>query len=193
MRETRRLTQHRLHIRVPENVYEGMKDDRVDSFDAFVIARGPALLRFAYLLSRDRHQAQDLVQEALCKTHRRWNRVQQPEAYVRRAILNDFLSWRRRRASGELVTHELPEPNGPRPSGHATANADRDAMWQLLARLPPQQRAVLVLRFYEDLDDSAIAGYLNCSQATVRAHASKALARLRSLNLNDFCVDGATP
>ena len=187
-----RLTRHRLHSRVHDNVYEGMKDDRVDSFDAFVTTRGPALLRFAYLLSRDRHQAQDLVQEALCKTHRRWNRVDQPEAYVRRAILNDFLSWRRRRASGELVTDELPEPSGARSGGHATANADRDAMWQLLARLPRQQRAVLVLRFYEDLDDSTIAGYLNCSQATVRAHASKALARLRSLDLNDFCVDGAS-
>ena len=182
----------RLHIRVPKNVYEAMKDDSVDSFDAFVVARGPALLKFAYLLSRDRHQAQDLVQEALCKAHRRWSRVEQPEAYVRKAILNDFLSWRRRRASGELVTDELPEPSGLSSGGHAAANADRDAMWKLLARLPRQQRAVLVLRFYEDLDDSAIAGYLNCSQATVRAHASKALARLRTLNLDDFCVDGAS-
>ena len=65
-------------------------------------------------------------------------------------------------------------------------------MWKLLARLPRQQRAVLVLRFYEDLDDSAIAGYLNCSQVTVRAHASKALARLRTLPLHDFCTDGAS-
>ena len=64
-------------------------------------------------------------------------------------------------------------------------------MWKLLARLPRQQRAVLVLRFYEDLDDTAIAGYLNCSPVTVRAHASKALARLRTLDLHDFCTDGA--
>lgn len=189
--QSREPTSTPLHIRVPGNVYQGMKDDRVDSFDAFVLARGPALLRFAYLLSRDRHQAQDLVQEALSRAHRRWRRVEQPEAYVRRAILNDFLSWRRRRSSGELVTDELPEPTSPGAGGHAAAQADRDAMWRLLARLPRQQRAVLVLRFYEDLDDAAIAGYLNCSQATVRAHASKALARLRTLNLDNFCVDGA--
>ena len=164
----------------------------MDSFDAFVVARGPALLRFAYLLSRDQHQAQDLVQEALCHAHRRWARVEQPEAYVKRAVLNGFLSWRRRRASRELVTDELPEPRDRTSGGHAAANADRDAMWKLLARLPRRQRAVLVLRFYEDLDDTAIAGYLNCSPVTVRAHASKALARLRSLDLHDFCTDGAT-
>ena len=178
-------------IHFSENVYEGMKDDRVNSFDAFVLARGPALLRFAYLLSRDQHHAQDLVQEALCKAHRRWGRVEQPEAYVKRVILNGFLSWRRRRSSGELVTDKPPEPRGQTSGGVAGANADRDAMWKLLARLPRQQRAVLVLRFYEDLDDSAIAGYLNCSQVTVRAHASKALARLRTLPLHDFCTDGA--
>lgn len=163
----------------------------MDSFDAFVVARGPALLRFAYLLSRDRHQAQDLVQEALSKAHRRWARVDQPEAYVRRAILNDFLSWRRRRASTEVITHDLPEPGGHGAGGHAAANADRDAMWALLARLPRQQRAVLVLRYYEDLNDDAIAAYLNCSPVTVRAHASKALARLRTLDLDTFCTDGA--
>lgn len=163
----------------------------MDSFDAFVVDRGPSLLRFAYLLSRDRHQAQDLVQEALSNAHRRWARVYQPEAYVRRAILNDFLSWRRRRASGEVITNEPPEPSARGAAGLAAAHADRDAMWQLLAQLPRQQRAVLVLRYYEDLPDEDIAGYLNCTQATVRAHASKALARLRTLNLDNFCTDGA--
>lgn len=163
----------------------------MDSFDAFVVARGPALLRFAYLLSRDRHQAQDLVQEALGKAHRRWARVDQPEAYVRRAILNDFLSWRRRRASSELITDEPPEPTGRGVAGHASAHADRDAMWRLLAQLPKQQRAVLVLRYYEDLDDESIGHYLSCAPGTVRAHASKALARLRTLDLDNFCTDGA--
>jgi RNA polymerase sigma-70 factor (sigma-E family) len=167
-----------------------MKDEPMESFEAFVAARGPGLLRFAYLLSRDRHQAQDLVQEALSRTHRRWSRVDQPDAYVRRAIVNDFLSWRRRRASSEVVTDAVPHTAaGGR--GHAAAQADRDAMWRMLAQLPRQQRAVLVLRFYEDLDDPTIAALIGCSPATVRAHASKALARLRTLDLNDFCIDGA--
>lgn len=161
------------------------------SFDAFVTARGAALLRFAYLLSRDRHQAEDLVQDALSKAHGRWRRIEHPDAYVRQAIVNDFLSWRRRRASSELVTDLPVEPHATGSSGHANQHAERDAMWQLLARLPRQQRAVLVLRFYEDLDDTTIASYLGCAPVTVRAHASKALACLRTLDLHDFCTPGA--
>ena len=155
-------------------------------FEAYVSARGQALLRFAYALSRDADLAQDLVQDALVKAHGRWSRVDAPDAYVRKAIVNDFCSWKRRRASRDVVTAELPEG--------AVAGADpgdRAAMWPLLAELPRQQRAVLVLRFYEDLDDEAIAAALGCSAVTVRSHASKALAALRAGDAPTRYIEGS--
>jgi RNA polymerase sigma-70 factor (sigma-E family) len=150
-------------------------------FDDFVVARGPALLRFAHVLCGNAHLAEDLVQEVLARVHRRWVRIENleaPEAYVRRAIVREFLSWRRRRSSREAVLAEIPD----RPSGQDTAQqlAARDEMWTLLASLPRSQRAVLVLRFYDDLADDAIADMLGCAPSTVRAHASRALARLRT-------------
>lgn len=152
----------------------------MDSFDHFVRSRGAALLRFAYLLCGDAHRAEDFTQEALVRCHRRWRAIErggQPEPYVRRAILRQFLSWRRRRSATER----------PADSFEATVDvtdaaqelADRDEMWHTLATLPRKQRAVLVLRYYEDLPDSRIADLLNCSAATVRVHAGRALARLR--------------
>ena len=79
------------------------------SFEAYVAARGQALLRFAYVLCRDADLSQDLVQDALVRTHGRWARVDEPDAYVKRAIVNDFLSWKRRRASRDVVTDQLPD------------------------------------------------------------------------------------
>src|SRR4051794_36914754 len=155
-------------------------------FEAYVSARGQALLRFAYVLTRDADLAQDLVQDALVKAHGKWSRVDAPDAYVRKAIVNDFCSWKRRRAARDVVTSTLPDvpalPGGPE---------DRAAMWPLLAELPRQQRAVLVLRFYEDLDDDAIAAALGCSSATVRSHASKALAALRAADASTRYVEGS--
>jgi RNA polymerase sigma-70 factor (sigma-E family) len=150
-------------------------------FDDYVVARGPALLRFAYVLCGNAHLAEDLVQEVLARVHRRWARIERmeaPEAYVRRAIVRELLSWRRRRASTEAVLAEVPD----RPSEYDPAQqlAARDEMWTLLAGLPRAQRAVLVLRFYDDLADHEIADMLGCSPSTVRAHASRALARLRA-------------
>lgn len=156
-----------------------------DSFEDYVTGRGRALLRFAYVLCHDADLAQDLVQNALVKTHARWNRVEAPDAYVHRAIINDFCSWKRRRR--ELVTGNVPEfsENDPGPE-------DRDAMWRLLAELPRQQRAVLVLRFYEGLADDAIGRALGCSEATVRSHASKALATLRATAAGRRFVEGTS-
>jgi RNA polymerase sigma-70 factor (sigma-E family) len=150
-------------------------------FDDFVVTRGQALLRFAHVLCGNAHLAEDLVQEVLARVHRRWARIEYleaPEAYVRRAIVREFLSWRRRRSSREAVLAEVPD----RPSGQDTAQqlAARDEMWTLLAGLPRAQRAVLVLRFYDDLADDEIANALGCAPSTVRAHASRALARLRT-------------
>ena len=152
------------------------------SFEEYVISRGDVLLRFAYVLSGDRHLAEDLVQEVLARVHGRWHRmahVEQPDAYLRKAIVRQFLSWRRRRSSGETPTERVPERAST--ADIAARQATRDEMWRLLASLPRKQRAVLVLRFYEDLPDPEIAEVLGCRQTTVRVHASRGLARLRQL------------
>jgi RNA polymerase sigma-70 factor (sigma-E family) len=159
-------------------------------FDEFVQSRGWALLRFAYVLSGDAHLAEDLVQEVLARMHRRWERVtamEHAEAYVRTAIVRQFVSWRRRRSAGEAVVAQVPEPPGPaEPQLRVLA---RDQMWRLLAGLPRAQRAVLVLRFYCDLPDDEIAAYLGCGESTVRSQAARALARMRTM-LADKGVDG---
>jgi RNA polymerase sigma-70 factor (sigma-E family) len=150
-----------------------------DEFVDFARARGPALLRFAYMLTHDRGQAEDLVQEALIKLDRKWNRLSNldyPEAYVRRMIVNQFLSWRRRLSSRELVG---PVPDAGRPD-LTDSILDRDVVWRLLTTLPRRQQAVLAMRFYEDLSDIDIARVLDCSQPTVRSLASRALHTLRS-------------
>jgi RNA polymerase sigma-70 factor (sigma-E family) len=154
----------------------------VENFDGFVAARGAALLRFAYLVSGDRHAAEDLVQSALAKAYRRWATVsaaEHPEAYVRRIVVREHLSWRRLRSSSEVVTAD---PRGERATASPGSDVEaRDAAWRLLATLPRQQRAVLVLRFYEDLDDDAVARVLSCSTSTVRSNAARGLAALRRL------------
>lgn len=154
-----------------------------DSFEDYVNTHGDTLLRFAYVLSGDRYLAEDLVQEVLAKIHRRWHRmehVEQRNAYIRSAIVRQFLSWRRRLSSRERPVSGVPERSGTGPDT-ANAHADREAMWQMLATLPARQRAVLVLRFYEDMSDAAIAEAVGCREATVRTHAARGLARLRRL------------
>jgi RNA polymerase sigma-70 factor (sigma-E family) len=150
-------------------------------FDEFVVSRGPVLLRFAQVLSGDPYLAEDLVQEVLARSHRRWDRIARmdsPEAYIRKAVLREYLSWRRRKASTEKVVHEVTD----RASGHDLEHqvVSRDQLGQLLAGLPRTQRAVLVLRFYYDLPDSEIAERLGWAQPTVRSTASRALAKLRT-------------
>ena len=148
-------------------------------FDAYVAARGTALERYAYVLTGDRHLAQDLVQTALLKAYRRWrwvSRTDHPDAYVRRIVTTSFVDWKRRRASTETVGL-VPERAGP---DLADGVAERDALRRAMATLTPKQRAVLVLRHYEGLDDAAIAGLLRCGEATVRTHASRGTQRLRA-------------
>ncbi|GAB7046365.1 SigE family RNA polymerase sigma factor [Catenuloplanes indicus] len=155
---------------------------RAEDFDDFVHGRGRALLRFAYVLSGDAHLAEDLVQEVLARMHRRWHKVtvmESPEAYVRTAIVRQFVSWRRRFSAREAILADVPEPAGvDEPQARVAA---RDQMWQLMAGLPRSQRAVLVLRFYEDLPDDEIAALLGCGQSTVRSQAARALARMRTM------------
>jgi RNA polymerase sigma-70 factor (sigma-E family) len=158
--------------------------DREGGFEAFVASRGATLLRFAFVLTHDRGRAEDLVQDALVKVHRRWDRVlaaEQPEAYVRRVVTNEFLSWRRRRSSGETPA-VLPSTSA---ADHAAGVDERDVMWRALAALPRRQRAVLVLRFYEDLPDAQIAAVLDCAVGTVASLASRGLTALRAQDWAD--------
>jgi RNA polymerase sigma-70 factor (sigma-E family) len=151
-------------------------------FRAFVAARSASLLWFAHVLTGDAHAAEDVVQTALSRTFSAWGRVKHkdnPEGYVRRAIVNTHLNGLRRRPWREQPRAELPES-----SAHRRPESEfdeRDAMWQALSTLPPRQRAVVVLRYYEDLTESDIADVLGCSRGTVKSQSSKALASLRSI------------
>ena len=150
------------------------------SFAEFAAARGVALTRFAYLLCGDRFLAEDLTQTALERCYRRWRlagMARAPEAYVKKAIANEFVSSRRRLSTREVVVES---PAAGQVADHGIAVQDRDELWRGLAVLSPSHRAVLVLRYYEDLDDSAIADILGCSRGTVRSSASRALAALRA-------------
>ena len=151
------------------------------TFDDFVRVRGPALVRLARLIAGDRHLGEDLVQEVLTKAYPRWNKIVaggRPDVYLRRMLVNAHVSWRRKRSSGEVVDGAERVERVDRADIGAEA-ADRDAVWRLITRLPPKQRITVVLRFYEDLDDIAIAEILGCSPATVRTHTMRALATLR--------------
>jgi RNA polymerase sigma-70 factor (sigma-E family) len=150
-------------------------------FDEWVAQRGAALLRFAYLLTRDHARAEEAVQDALIAAYSRWTRIcrgQDPEAYVRRSIVNaDISRWRR------FLRRETPTPDpAPESVGKdlADAQAEHDAVWALCATLPTKQRAAVVLRYYEDLPDAEIAEILDCSPATVRSQIHRALATLRT-------------
>jgi RNA polymerase sigma-70 factor (sigma-E family) len=149
-----------------------------EGFDEFVVSRSPRLLRTAYLLTHDWTQAEDLLQTALARAWEAWRRIQgDPEPYVRRILVNAYASWWRRKWNGERPTAELPEPP---PGGHPQTRVDdRDQVWQALRRLPKRQRAVLVLRYFEDLSEVEIAEALGCSVGTVKSQASRALAKLR--------------
>jgi RNA polymerase sigma-70 factor (sigma-E family) len=162
-------------------------------FEEFAQARLPALLRYATLLCGDQEAARDLVQDVLIKALVRWRRIRavdEPYAYVRAMVTNEFLSQRRRRRP---VTVPL-RPDGlaaPVEPDHAAAHSQRDAMWQRLESLPPQQRATVVLRYYEGLTDAEIADVLGCRPGTVRSNAARALAALRiNLTGSTYAIEG---
>lgn len=163
---------------------------RDDDFVAFVDARSAALLRTARLLTAgDQHAAEDLVQTALEKAYVAWPRIQRKgaeEAYVRSIMTRSAIDRTRQRTRrGEVVTDEVPEllvdPVGPE---------DRDQVLALLGALPPRQRAVMVLRYYDDLSEAQIAEALGCSAGTVKAHASRALATMRRLSTDPHHLSG---
>jgi RNA polymerase sigma-70 factor (sigma-E family) len=154
------------------------------TFDEFVAARLPALLRYATVITGDPYLAEDVVQDSLARAQTRWSRIAataQPEAYVKRMVLNEYLSWRRRRRLRTVSAPDEAIERAARPvDDPSSAVTERDAMVTLIAGLPPRQRAVLALRYYEGRTDAEIAALLGCREATVRSHAARALAALRA-------------
>jgi RNA polymerase sigma-70 factor (sigma-E family) len=146
-----------------------------ESFESFVAARSSALLKTAYLLTQDSHLAEDLLQTALAKTWRAWSRIDtNAEAYVRRVLVNTYASWWRRHWNGEAPTDVLPDvAQGP------DDVASKGDLGTALRRLPKRQRAVIVLRYFDDLTEVETARLLGCSVGTVKSQTSKALAKLR--------------
>jgi RNA polymerase sigma-70 factor (sigma-E family) len=147
-------------------------------FADFVVGRGQSLQRTAYLLTGDWALAEDLVQTALARAYPRWDRIvrDDPEAYVRRILVNTWSSWWRRRWRGEVPTGELPE----RAAADDYAGSDRrTAVHDALSRLPRRQRAIVVLRYHEDMTETQVAHSLGISVGTVKSQTSKALTKLR--------------
>ncbi|MEW9533141.1 SigE family RNA polymerase sigma factor [Microbispora sp. NPDC049125] len=156
--------------------------DRYEGFREFVTVRGPALMGTAYLLTGGRHQAEDLLQTVLTKMATRWRHIEldgNPEAYARTALYREFVSWRRVRRNHELPQAELPERTAAGDLQDAAVR--RMLIEQALRRLTVKQRAVLVLRFYEDRSEAETARLLGCSVGTVKSQTHHALQRLRLL------------
>lgn len=148
-------------------------------FDDFVRARSTGLLRVAYLLTGDRHAAEDLLQDVLEQMYVRWRRIgDAPEAYARRALVNRSVNrWRRftRRPEAPLGRHDRPAPD------HSEDVVVRDAVVAALRDLPPRQRAAVVLRYLDDLPVHEVAAALGCSDGTVKSNAARGLDRLRAV------------
>lgn len=169
------------------------------TFDEYVRLRLPQLLRIAQSICGDRQLGEDLVQDVLVKVHAHWARVrssEHPDAYVRRMLVNEHLSWRRKWA--RIVPHtdataRLIDERGAH-HDHATVHGERDALRQEIAALPDRQRVVVTLRYLADLSDAEIAEIIGCTPATVRVHASRALATLRVSSLRaDRPVEPTAP
>jgi len=157
----------------------GSEPGAEQEFRDFVAARGAALHRTAYLLVGDWALAEDLVQTALVKTYLAWQRlggIAAVEPYTRKVLVNTATSGFRRRWHGERPTDELPPVAV---ADGADERAERDRVWQVVSTLPPRQRAVLVLRYYEDLSEAETARLLEVSVGTVKSQGARAMETLR--------------
>ena len=155
-----------------------MDEGAEQEFAEFVAARSRQLIRLAYVLTGDQHTAEDLLQNALVKAAAHWGRIHTaPEAYVRRIMYREQVSWLRRRVRRrETAMAQVPEPTA---GDDAVSVEARLALRDALLALPPRRRAVLVLRYLEDLSESQVAEILGCSVGTVRSQNHKAVAQLR--------------
>ncbi|HEU5007537.1 MAG TPA: SigE family RNA polymerase sigma factor [Jatrophihabitantaceae bacterium] len=159
------------------------------SFETFIATAGNALLRVATVITADPAAAQDVVQAALERAFRHWGRIaglDYPEAYVRRMVVNEALSLRRR-AKRIVLTDEVPEPApGPDPSGRI---GEIEELGLAVRRLPPKQRTAIALRYFCDLADAQIAEHMGCREGTVRGYVLRGLRTLRV----DLDVGAAAP
>jgi len=152
-----------------------------EEFAEFVAGSLSRLLRFGHVLTGDPESAADLVQEALARTLRAWRRhpIDNPHAFVRKVMVNSYASaWRRRRA---FPLTEISLADLPADSDAIQKVDDRDTVWRALAVLPPRQRAVTVLRYYDDLTEAEIAAVMGTSAGTVKSQSARALRRLEAL------------
>lgn len=156
------------------------------TFEEFVASELPSLTRYARVLTGDRHDAHDVLADALVTAHQRWKRIGRmahPTAYVRRIVTTTFLARKRRWSTRHIRLTRSGQPPEPAPTGPLLEPTrridDREQLHHLLARLPDRQRAALVLRYFLDLSDAEIARELQCAQATVRSLVSRGLAALR--------------
>ena len=150
-----------------------------EDFVDFVGTRWASLYRLAFLLAASPSGAEDLLQTTLEKAYVRWGRIGRmefPEAYVRRMLANTLVSSKRRAWLGEQPVHDLPESPG---ESAEISVIDRSLLWPLVCALPARQRAVIVLRYYEDLSEAEIAGALGCAPGTVKSQSSAAIKALR--------------
>ena len=169
--------------------------DREDDFRQYVAGRQRALLRTAWLLTGDWGAAEDLVQTALVRAWPHWGRIgggHGADAYVRKIMVNTSTDWRSRRWHGEVPTADLAEVGGQAAGDSGDAAALQHALLVAVRALPPRQRAVVVLRYFEDLSEASTAEILGCSVGTVKSQASRALATLRrSPALADLDLQGS--
>ncbi|MEO6715053.1 MAG: SigE family RNA polymerase sigma factor [Mycobacteriales bacterium] len=157
-----------------------MDDARRKAFDELVDVRSPSLLRTAYLLTGDWSSAEDLLQSSLAKTWFRWKRLedtQAGEAYVRQVMYTTYCKWYRRKWRGEISTGYLPDTQASR-DDYSRVD-DQDGLGRAMAELSAKTRAVIVLRFFEDLTEAQVAHALGCSIGTVKSTTHRGLAKLR--------------
>jgi len=160
-------------------VAEDREPGNGDPFRDYVTSRSGALLRMAFLLTRNRADAEDLVQAALAKTYQAWDRIEDHGAvdgYVRRAIVNTHISWWRRRRVEEYPTDDIPDLPA---ADHAGDSEMQDTLRRAIDRLPERMRAAVLLRYYEDMSEAEIAAVLGVSLGTVKSTVSRAVAKLR--------------
>ncbi|MFG1805291.1 SigE family RNA polymerase sigma factor [Streptomyces sp. NPDC049040] len=160
-------------------------------FTIYVRTKGPTLLRTARSLTPNPADAEDLLQTALTKTYLAWDRIDDHRAvdgYVRRTLVNTRTSQWRKRKVDEFSTDELPEPAATDGPDITEQQAQRDALLRAIARLPPRQRAMVVLRYYEDMSEAQTAEAMGVSIGTVKSAVSRALGKLRDDPELELCV-----